>query len=69
MRMLTFVWWTWILKAVELVETAFFLLRKKHNQVSKLHVYHHTSTFFLGWFGVKFVGGQKIFNALNKYYK
>lgn len=57
MRMLNVVWWTWLLKAVELVETAFFLLRKKYNQVSKLHVYHHTSTFLLGWAGVKYVGG------------
>lgn len=43
---------------LELVETAFFILRKKFSQVSSLHVYHHASTFFLSWIGVKFVGGK-----------
>lgn len=64
MRMLNFVWWTWILKAVELVETAIFILRKKYNQVSKLHVYHHSSTFLLGWVGVKYVGGMKYYKRI-----
>lgn len=58
MRMLRFVWYTFLLKMVELVETVFFILRKKYNQVSKLHVYHHVSTFLLAWFGTKFIGGN-----------
>lgn len=66
--MLNFTWWTWALKAVELLETAFFILRKKYTQVSKLHVYHHTSTFLLGWFGVKFVGGTDCNSYRIKFY-
>ena len=31
-----------ISKLVDLIETIFFVLRKKHNQVSNLHVYHHS---------------------------
>jgi len=30
-----------LLKVVDLVETIFFVLRKKNSQVSFLHVYHH----------------------------
>ena len=29
-------------KLVDLIETVFFVLRKKHNQISNLHVYHHS---------------------------
>ena len=35
----------------------FFILRKKNNQVTFLHVYHHTSMFLLWWIGVKWVAG------------
>ncbi|XP_065212872.1 very long chain fatty acid elongase 7-like [Planococcus citri] len=42
-------WWTLLLKLAELLETVFFVMRKKQNQVSALHVYHHVSTFFCTW--------------------
>ncbi|XP_033111355.1 elongation of very long chain fatty acids protein 7-like [Anneissia japonica] len=35
----------------------FFILRKKNNQVSFLHVFHHAIMPFSWWFGVKFVAG------------
>lgn len=40
----TFYWYFMILRTVELIETIFFILRKKQQQVSFLHVYHHVST-------------------------
>ncbi|XP_060527570.1 elongation of very long chain fatty acids protein AAEL008004-like [Cylas formicarius] len=49
--------WTYFLKVIELIETVFFVLRKKYNQVSPLHVYHHASTMTLAWIACKFVGG------------
>ena len=49
--------WTFMLKLAELVETVFFVLRKKQNQVTKLHVYHHVSTFMFGWLTCKYIGG------------
>lgn len=58
MAELTFTYHTFLLKLVELIETVFFVLRKKQNQVSKLHVYHHTSTALLGWIMVKYSGGK-----------
>lgn len=56
--LLTYAYQTFLLKLVELVETVFFVLRKKQNQVSKLHVYHHVSTATLAWILVKYAAGQ-----------
>ncbi|XP_023015132.1 very long chain fatty acid elongase AAEL008004 [Leptinotarsa decemlineata] len=50
-------YWIYLLKMVELIETVFFILRKKSNQVSPLHIYHHASTYLLTYIGCKFVGG------------
>ncbi|XP_016968196.1 elongation of very long chain fatty acids protein 7 [Drosophila biarmipes] len=41
-----FIFW---LKMSELLETVIFVLRKKQNQVSKLHVFHHISTVTLAY--------------------
>lgn len=45
------------LRLLEFLETIFFVLRKKSNQVSMLHVYHHMSTVALLWLHIKFSGG------------
>uniref|UniRef100_A0A3P9LSP9 Elongation of very long chain fatty acids protein n=1 Tax=Oryzias latipes TaxID=8090 RepID=A0A3P9LSP9_ORYLA len=43
----------------------FFILRKKNNQVTFLHVYHHGTMIFNWWAGVKYVaGGQSFFIGL-----
>lgn len=47
-----------LLKIVELIETVFFVMRKKYKQISKLHVYHHASTVSMGYLMVKYVGGS-----------
>ncbi|XP_047997177.1 elongation of very long chain fatty acids protein [Leguminivora glycinivorella] len=57
LRMLRFLWWTIIVKIIELLETMFFLLRKKDKQASFLHVYHHCGTLVVVWAGTKYVGG------------
>jgi len=46
----------YLLKLVELIETFCFILRKKFNQMSFLHVYHHVSTYLFSYFGVTRVG-------------
>ncbi|XP_028167211.1 elongation of very long chain fatty acids protein 7-like [Ostrinia furnacalis] len=58
LRMLRFLWWTIILKLLELWETVFFVLRKRERQVSFLHVYHHCSTLVIVWSAAKYVGGE-----------
>jgi hypothetical protein len=57
-------WWFMMLRTVELVETIFFILRKKHNQVSTLHVYHHISTVVLMWLNIKYKAGNNNFLLL-----
>lgn len=44
-----------------MLDTAFFLLRKKNNQLTFLHVYHHSTMFGLWWIGVKYVAGGSSF--------
>jgi elongation of very long chain fatty acids protein 1 len=51
-------WWFMVLRTVELVETVFFILRKKQFQVSTLHVYHHVSTIVLMWLNIKYKAGK-----------
>lgn len=65
MRMVNACWWFYFSKFIELMDTVFFVLRKKYNQVTFLHVFHHSVMPFSWWFGVKFVpGGFGTFHAL-----
>ncbi|XP_047986610.1 elongation of very long chain fatty acids protein 7-like isoform X1 [Leguminivora glycinivorella] len=41
-------------KISELLDTVFFVLRKKMNQVSFLHVYHHSLMAISTWFALKY---------------
>ncbi|XP_029172381.1 elongation of very long chain fatty acids protein 1-like [Nylanderia fulva] len=53
-------WWLFILKIFDLTETCIFVLRKKQNQVSTLHVYHHVSNIFFGWFYLKYILDKRV---------
>ncbi|XP_076680738.1 very long chain fatty acid elongase AAEL008004-like isoform X1 [Andrena cerasifolii] len=53
-KMCKILWYTYILKIIDYVETGVFVLRKKDGQISFLHLYHHVSTVFLAWFFVKY---------------
>ncbi|CAH0699685.1 unnamed protein product [Spodoptera exigua] len=54
-------WWFFFAKITELMDTVFFVLRKKDRQISFLHLYHHTVMPIVGWMGVKYAaGGQAI---------
>lgn len=55
------VWWYWFSKLIEFSDTFFFILRKKQKQLTFLHVYHHSTMFFLWWIGVKWVPGGATF--------
>ncbi|XP_058459704.1 elongation of very long chain fatty acids protein 7 [Malaya genurostris] len=57
LRMARAVWLYYICKVIELLDTVFFVLRKKQNQVSFLHVYHHTLMPICGFIGVKYFAG------------
>ncbi|XP_033738776.1 elongation of very long chain fatty acids protein 4-like [Pecten maximus] len=63
-RMAKVCWWYFFSKIIEFLDTAFFILRKKNDQVTFLHVYHHSTMPINWWLGVKFVaGGQAWFLA------
>ncbi|XP_077285214.1 very long chain fatty acid elongase 7-like [Arctopsyche grandis] len=47
-------WWYFMAKVSELWDTVFFVLRKKMNQVTFLHVYHHASMAFFTWCFLKY---------------
>ncbi|XP_015833383.2 very long chain fatty acid elongase 7 isoform X1 [Tribolium castaneum] len=54
-----------MLKIFDLLDTIFFVLRKKHSQVTFLHVYHHTMMAVFSWITCKFfIGGQVFFLGL-----
>lgn len=46
-----------ICKLIELLDTVFFVLRKKNRQISFLHLYHHSMMPICGWIGAKFFAG------------
>ncbi|XP_050521964.1 elongation of very long chain fatty acids protein 7-like [Daktulosphaira vitifoliae] len=49
-------------KILDLLDTVFFVLRKKQSQVTFLHVYHHGMMVTAGWLVIKFYpGGQLAF--------
>ncbi|KXJ27022.1 Elongation of very long chain fatty acids protein 4 [Exaiptasia diaphana] len=51
-------------KFVEYFDTFFFILRKKNNQVTFLHVYHHATMCLLWWMVCKWIaGGLSYFGA------
>jgi hypothetical protein len=41
--------WYFFSKFVDFVDTLFFVVRKKFNQITVLHIYHHISVPIIGW--------------------
>lgn len=58
-----------MLKIFDLLDTIFFILRKKENQITFLHVYHHAGMIIVTWVGTRYLpGGHGVFlgNENNK---
>ncbi|XP_050085359.1 elongation of very long chain fatty acids protein [Anopheles aquasalis] len=65
LRMARTCWWYYISKFTEFFDTLFFILRKKTQHVSTLHVIHHGCMPFSVWMGMKFApGGHSTFFAM-----
>ncbi|XP_004931946.1 elongation of very long chain fatty acids protein AAEL008004 [Bombyx mandarina] len=62
-------WWYYFSKFTEFFDTFFFVMRKKFDHVSKLHVIHHGIMPMSVWFGVKFTPGghSTFFGMLNTF--
>ena len=64
-RMAFFVYVYYLSKVLDFMDTFFIVARKKFDQLSFLHVYHHVSMFFIWWIGAKWGnGGDAIFGPL-----
>ncbi|CAH1154317.1 unnamed protein product [Phaedon cochleariae] len=46
-----------LVKMSDFLDTIFFVLRKKNQQVTFLHLYHHFGMFLITWIDVKYFGG------------
>ncbi|RXM29851.1 Elongation of very long chain fatty acids protein 1 [Acipenser ruthenus] len=65
LRMVRVAWFFLFSKFIELLDTVFFVLRKKNGQVTFLHVFHHSVMPWTWWWGVKFgPGGIGSFHAM-----
>jgi len=51
------VWWYFFSKFTDFMDSFFFVLRKKNNQLTSLHVIHHAMMPMVSWIFLKFVGG------------
>ncbi|ODM91749.1 Elongation of very long chain fatty acids protein 4 [Orchesella cincta] len=60
-RMAAACWWFFFSKVIDLLDTVFFILRKKNSQVTFLHVYHHGSMILNWWLAGKYFPGGQIF--------
>ncbi|XP_064187266.1 elongation of very long chain fatty acids protein 2 isoform X3 [Anguilla rostrata] len=68
-RIAKVLWWYYFSKLIEFLDTIFFVLRKKNNQISFLHVYHHASMFNIWWCVLNWIPcGQSFFGpTLNSF--
>lgn len=68
-RMAAGAWWYFFSKFTEFFDTLFFVLRKRYDQVSTLHVIHHGIMPVSVWWGVKFTPGghSTFFGFLNTF--
>uniref|UniRef100_A0A1W7RHM9 Elongation of very long chain fatty acids protein n=1 Tax=Agkistrodon contortrix contortrix TaxID=8713 RepID=A0A1W7RHM9_AGKCO len=65
LRMVRVAWIFIFSKVIELMDTVIFILRKKNEQVTFLHVFHHSVLPWSWWWGVKFgPGGMGSFHAM-----
>uniref|UniRef100_A0A3Q2Q3W6 Elongation of very long chain fatty acids protein 1 n=1 Tax=Fundulus heteroclitus TaxID=8078 RepID=A0A3Q2Q3W6_FUNHE len=65
LRMVSVAWIFWFSKIIELMDTIFFVLRKKHGQITFLHIFHHSIMPWTWWWGVGFApGGMGSFHAM-----
>ena len=53
MRTAKAIWWFFIVKFVELLDTFFIICKGNYRQLTFLHIYHHASVIAWWWIGAK----------------
>ncbi|VVC28061.1 Hypothetical protein CINCED_3A005010 [Cinara cedri] len=53
-------WYFFLSKIIDLLDTVFFVLRKKQSHVSFLHVYHHVNMVITCWAYLRFIKGEQL---------
>jgi len=53
-------WYFFLSKVIDLLDTVFFVLRKKQSQVTFLHVYHHINMVITTWAYLRFIKREKL---------
>nr|WDS84445.1 elongation of very long chain fatty acids protein 4 [Apocyclops royi] len=61
LRIAAALWWYYFSKFLEMLDSFFFIARKRERQLTFLHIYHHSTMFCLWWIGVKYVAGGSSF--------
>uniref|UniRef100_A0AAY4DUX1 Elongation of very long chain fatty acids protein 1 n=2 Tax=Denticeps clupeoides TaxID=299321 RepID=A0AAY4DUX1_9TELE len=65
LRMVQVAWLFLFSKFIELMDTVFFVLRKKDSQITFLHIFHHSFMPWTWWWGVSYApGGMGSFHAM-----
>ncbi|XP_050817193.1 elongation of very long chain fatty acids protein 1 [Gopherus flavomarginatus] len=65
LRMVRVAWLFVFSKLIELMDTVIFVLRKKNEQITFLHLFHHSVLPWSWWWGAKFgPGGMGSFHAM-----
>ncbi|XP_026679170.1 elongation of very long chain fatty acids protein 4-like isoform X2 [Diaphorina citri] len=56
-----------LIKTVDLLDTVFFVLKKKQSHITFLHVYHHAAMLLTSWAYLRFIKGEQVIflGALN----
>ncbi|XP_066253046.1 very long chain fatty acid elongase AAEL008004-like [Euwallacea similis] len=57
LKFLSITYLYFMLKLADLLDTIFFVLRKKTSHLSFLHIYHHFGMVCISWLAMKFIGG------------
>lgn len=68
-RVAFFTWLVFMNKILDFFDTIFMVLRKKHEQISFLHTYHHTAMVGLAWLTTKYIAGGHVvfFGTVNTF--
>ncbi|KAK9738413.1 GNS1/SUR4 family [Popillia japonica] len=59
MQVLTYHWYYFVIKILDLLDTVFFVLRKKNSHITFLHLYHHSMVVICAWSATKFMPGAQ----------